>query len=277
MPQILLVLGVLLAAIGVGAVLYGIPIHEFRFGDTLIISGTVSLTGGLILIGLALAVRQLRRIAETLDLQPMAWTAAPEATVQRPAHPAGPAGASEPAEPGASLEPALEPSIPAPEPVRAVPTPEPIRSADPVAMPEPRRSLRSWLGGARPIPPEALPQPAPVRASEPVRSSRVDLSALARVPEGPIDATTRARQAGDAAAPADRSRSFPSRRAAPPTAEEPAAATGDAEAGIYKSGVVEGMAYTLYTDGSIDAELPEGTTRFASLADLRAHLAARGQ
>ncbi|PWB64835.1 MAG: hypothetical protein C3F17_05995, partial [Bradyrhizobiaceae bacterium] len=125
--------------------------------------------------------------------------------------------------------------------------------------------------------PEALPQPAPVRASEPVRSSRVDLSALARVPEGPIDATTRARQAGDAAAPADRSRSFPSRRAAPPTAEEPAAATGDAEAGIYKSGVVEGMAYTLYTDGSIDAELPEGTTRFASLADLRAHLAARGQ
>ena len=33
---------------------------------------------------------------------------------------------------------------------------------------------------------------------------------------------------------------------------------------VLKSGVVEGMAYTLYTDGSIEAKLPEGTVRFAS-------------
>jgi hypothetical protein len=41
---------------------------------------------------------------------------------------------------------------------------------------------------------------------------------------------------------------------------------------ILKSGVVDGMAYTIYSDGSIEAELPEGTVRFASIAQLREHL-----
>jgi hypothetical protein len=41
---------------------------------------------------------------------------------------------------------------------------------------------------------------------------------------------------------------------------------------ILKSGVVDGMAYTLYVDGSIEAELPQGTLRFASINELRTHL-----
>lgn len=41
---------------------------------------------------------------------------------------------------------------------------------------------------------------------------------------------------------------------------------------ILKSGVIDGMAYTLYTDGSIEAQLPQGTLRFGSIDDLRAHL-----
>jgi hypothetical protein len=41
---------------------------------------------------------------------------------------------------------------------------------------------------------------------------------------------------------------------------------------ILKSGVIDGMAYTLYTDGSIEAELPQGTMRFASIDELRSHL-----
>jgi len=32
------------------------------------------------------------------------------------------------------------------------------------------------------------------------------------------------------------------------------------------------MGYTLYVDGSIEAELPQGTVRFASIHELRAHL-----
>ncbi|MGA8799439.1 MAG: DUF308 domain-containing protein, partial [Pseudolabrys sp.] len=42
---------------------------------------------------------------------------------------------------------------------------------------------------------------------------------------------------------------------------------------VLKSGVVDGMAYTLYIDGSIEAELPQGTVRFASIHELRNHLA----
>lgn len=51
-----------------------------------------------------------------------------------------------------------------------------------------------------------------------------------------------------------------------PPAEEPRTVP------ILKSGVVDGMGYTLYVDGSIEAELPQGTLRFASINELRAHL-----
>jgi hypothetical protein len=51
----------------------------------------------------------------------------------------------------------------------------------------------------------------------------------------------------------------------PPADEGPAPS-------ILKSGVVDGMAYTLYSDGSIEAKLPQGTVRFGSIAELRAHI-----
>jgi hypothetical protein len=41
---------------------------------------------------------------------------------------------------------------------------------------------------------------------------------------------------------------------------------------VLKSGVVNGMAYTLYSDGSIEAQLPEGTLRFGSITELRNHI-----
>ena len=41
---------------------------------------------------------------------------------------------------------------------------------------------------------------------------------------------------------------------------------------VLKSGVVDGMAYTLYSDGSIEAQLPQGMLRFGSIAELRAHI-----
>jgi hypothetical protein len=54
---------------------------------------------------------------------------------------------------------------------------------------------------------------------------------------------------------------------------EAAPAGGRAEAAtVLKSGVVDGMAYTLYTDGSIEAELAQGVVRFGSIEELRNHL-----
>jgi hypothetical protein len=63
----------------------------------------------------------------------------------------------------------------------------------------------------------------------------------------------------DAPPPAPREPMMP-----PPQEQRPIA--------ILKSGVIDGMAYTLYTDGSIEAELPQGTMRFGSIDELRAHL-----
>lgn len=75
--------------------------------------------------------------------------------------------------------------------------------------------------------------------------------------------------------------------AAPPTIAEPAANSmqrgaderaralpaGQSQAvSIVKSGVIDGMAYTLYSDGSIEAQLAQGTVRFRSINDLRMHL-----
>ena len=45
---------------------------------------------------------------------------------------------------------------------------------------------------------------------------------------------------------------------------------------VLKSGVVEGMAYTLYSDGSIEAQLPQGTLRFGSITALRNHIESTG-
>jgi hypothetical protein len=67
----------------------------------------------------------------------------------------------------------------------------------------------------------------------------------------------------------------------PPSVEENSAAQENAaqsiteqtpSAAILKSGVVDGMAYTLYADGSIEAQLPQGTVRFGSITELRAHI-----
>ena len=58
-----------------------------------------------------------------------------------------------------------------------------------------------------------------------------------------------------------------------PAAEAPQTAAPDAdEVSVLKSGVVDGMAYTLYSDGSIEAELPQGVLRFGSITELRNHI-----
>jgi hypothetical protein len=45
---------------------------------------------------------------------------------------------------------------------------------------------------------------------------------------------------------------------------------------VLKSGVIDEMAYTLFTDGSIEAQLPDGIMRFSSIEELRRHLDQNG-
>jgi hypothetical protein len=58
----------------------------------------------------------------------------------------------------------------------------------------------------------------------------------------------------------------PEANGAPPRNDDQPAVT------VLKSGIVDGMAYSLYSDGSIEAQMPEGMMRFASIDELRAHL-----
>src|SRR3954470_7239053 len=66
MSVIVLLLGFLAAGAGLAAIAFAVPNIETDFGHALIVAGATGLTGGLILFGLAAAVRQLTRIAEGL-------------------------------------------------------------------------------------------------------------------------------------------------------------------------------------------------------------------
>ena len=75
----------------------------------------------------------------------------------------------------------------------------------------------------------------------------------------------------------DSSAAAPVAEPAPMAEPEPPAAIEEAPpVAILKSGVVDCMGYTLYVDGSIEAELPQGTLRFASIDELRSHLEKTG-
>jgi hypothetical protein len=73
-------------------------------------------------------------------------------------------------------------------------------------------------------------------------------------------------------APVKQPSEAPPEIAATPDVQPPLSGNGKTVA-ILKSGVVDGMGYTLYVDGSIEAELPQGTLHFTSINDLREHLA----
>ena len=93
---------------------------------------------------------------------------------------------------------------------------------------------------------EREPQPEPFDAVWPKRGAR------------------RSDEQAAAGAPIDRPSLFETPSTSAPDESRPPA--------ILKSGVVDGMAYTLYADGSIEAQLPQGTVRFGSIAELRSHI-----
>ena len=65
----------------------------------------------------------------------------------------------------------------------------------------------------------------------------------------------------------------PRRRAAPPSHHEE---IEHAEPTVVRSGIIAGMAYTLYSDRSIEAELPAGLVRFNSIEELQEHVRRAG-
>jgi hypothetical protein len=279
MMTMLLIAGIAVLAAGLLAVVFGIPVKEFSFGNTLILAGVVAACTGVIMLGLAVVVRELQNIARRLG----------------PASPAGAARVkSEPQLPvAAGDQPAsenLEGAEPASKQARSAPAAAPWqeeagpRDRAPEATPpepaatKPRRNLlfssssrRERERAAQPpdaaaadsvLPPVAPPVP-PAAPKEPAAATFED--AWPQSDRARSDALRRPRTPSTFAEP-NASAPAPERPAPAARSEEPAPVT------VLKSGVVDGMAYSLYSDGSIEAQMPEGMMRFASIDELRSHL-----
>jgi hypothetical protein len=66
MMIVLLGVGIGVVVAGLLAVVFGFEVKEFSLGSTLILSGAIAVSTGLIMLGLAMVVRELRAIAERL-------------------------------------------------------------------------------------------------------------------------------------------------------------------------------------------------------------------
>jgi len=62
----MLVAGIGLVVAGLLAIGFGIPVKEFSFGNTLILTGVIGVCTGVIMVGLWTAVRELQNIARRL-------------------------------------------------------------------------------------------------------------------------------------------------------------------------------------------------------------------
>ena len=327
--------GALAFLTGVAMVGYGVPINEFSFGNTLIVSGTVAIVGGLVIAGLGAAVLYLQRIADALANnkapvragrssnafeQPVG--ARPSAAPARVPFP--PKVKAEPKSVPAAREPAgfesmAEPPFAAPSaPSSAAPSGMPFNEPGPdyfaPSLPNPDEPPVTVEDEVSLSPRDPMAPAAPAEFSEPKLPAQEGLSFSADEAEEEFREQKATRDAGsrsppvtpppgrpvqaakpvqnayfDAMWPAepkadDQPPGEPSWESKPPIADETPEPTGEPAAdepvrddespavAILKSGVVDGMGYTLYVDGSIEAELPQGTLRFASITELRQHL-----
>lgn len=288
MMSALLVAGIVAILAGLGAIAYGIPVKEFSFGNTMVLAGTIAVCTGLLLFGLAALLSELRQLSHRLRLK-LSTDANPKplelpASEQDGRDDVQPAAA--PVEDnwreaaargrGGRLpeRPVIPPAIPEPEP-----EPEPV-----AAEPKPRRNLfveaasrrereRAEKRSPGPLVPDfrrpppdepldLLPDELPGEPSAPSLEETWPRPERIRAPDPTLPPLPRR--------PARAAPAFVDPPAPPPRAPEPPTVT------VIRSGVVDGMAYSLYSDGSIEAQMPEGMMRFASIDELRTHLDERG-
>src|SRR6185312_15178236 len=131
---VLRAVGAAAVLIGLAAVGYGIPIRDFGFGNLLIMTGTVGLCTGLLLLGLSVVASEVRLLARRLSAPRPA--ADPRARAALPPFPTGaqtPVGAAE----GGPLFARDQPPPPPPlEPTVAPPVAPPWHDDGPRARPD---------------------------------------------------------------------------------------------------------------------------------------------
>lgn len=278
---LLLAPGAVILLAGLVAIGFGIPVQEFSFGNTLILAGTMAACTGALLVGLAVVVRELKGNVRGFGIS------ASDAPTMVAAERQSSAEVSVRERPGtddfpvadrpAIAPPDVETGMP-PLPVRPPEVSEPAETDAQEASPaaKPRRNLlfamssrkeRERAAASKTTEPGeeevTAPPPAPLVSNPGARPPSFD-DAWPPSPRGRADE------------PPPRTRTPPSFDAPNPAAGanrlQPARNADQPPVTVLKSGIVDGMAYSLYSDGSIEAQMPEGMMRFASIDELRSHL-----
>ena len=279
MMFLMFVAGIGLVVAGLLATAYGISV-QLSTGNTMILAGVMGFCTGMIMLGLWMTVRELKNIARRIGsaLPEVRGEAAMEPALAPAAmrdFAAGDMPAAEPPGMPAPFPPAAPPPWQNEAVLRDHPIPEPTHPEPSPSAPKPKRNLlfastsrkereRAQTRTGEPLPPDPL--------SSDLRSKPPTIPMVEPAePPPPFDTTwPRGERAKSGETPLPRRGRTPPPIAEPngglPRAEEPPAVT------VLKSGIVDGMAYSLYSDGSIEAQMPEGMMRFASIDELRAHL-----
>lgn len=263
---VLLAAGIGVCILGLLAIGFGIPISDSSFGNALLIAGVVVLCTGLVLLGMWLVARELSNLTKLVlgqGTQPVRQPAPPRSAAAFPAPPASAAPVV--AHPGTdSAAPAMAPwadEAAARARPQAPPPPPEVRPVEPEPAPPPpvpdRPARRNLLFASKRRDKEEQATPPPK-------------AALDAEPKVSFDNAWPSPARGNGAAERPEASVAP---ASEPVTAEPAKPDLPPGVTVMKSGVVDGMAYTLYSDGSIEAQFAgESPIRFASFDALRAHV-----
>jgi hypothetical protein len=298
MYAFLLVLGAVITATGTAMMAAGFAGQSHAFDSGIVTPGMVAFVGGLILIALGLAVRALQRIESALLARPMPSTARlvetvlPSAAVEQQA----PVAARIPFPPKPKTEPRPQPAQAG---TMAAPAPAETAEFERVREKFPRLAPVDNAPLIEETEVSLLPNAPAARAEETIAAA--GNGAVIRHTNGAAPASSAAKserekisvfetfwpkgqRSKQGAQPIPiQSSAAPQLEAFPQTSEPridvaPSAAPAVVQrevaraVSVLKSGVVDGMAYTLYSDGSIEAQLPQGTLRFSSINELRNHI-----
>lgn len=299
MYAFLLVLGSVIAAAGLALVASGVSVQQHSFDASNVTPGTIAVVGGCILIGLGFLVRALLGVERALVGRPLpvpGRSTAAVGTVAVAAQESEAARIPVPPKPKATPHPPSAPAVAAVMPpagradiaLDSLPSESaPLAQGGDVAL-SPKSPVRAEedtgkihygpggrTNGSAPAASAAriAVSGRPGRPAQPQAKGSIFDSLWPRQQRGIPQAQTAVVEPEDAPSALQvlhHAEGSPSAKSA--TALQPAPAA----ISILKSGVVEGMAYTLYSDGSIEAQLPSGTLRFGSIAELRNHIEQNG-
>ena len=280
MYLLLLAFGGLLGAAGVVLALPAVSLRDGAFDAAILTPAIVAMAGGLLLIGLGAGLRTLQRIERTLASRPMpralpiAESVKAAESAETPREPVRVPFApkvSHETQPNVAARDVVEDRSPEAgaagkilPPVVAIPS----AAGRDATVEAAQRSLKNGNGAAGLR--TGLRLPSSLRRASPgERSGEPGLDAL--WPKGsrsshPVEAPSVPIAQGSGATPIQSLQSDAVHARASTSSSDSAAIS------VLKSGVVNSMPYTLYSDGSIEAQLAEGTLRFGSITELRNHI-----